>query len=219
MQSGITPNTAAGIFSAFWTKRQLSGTRDRRQGQPDTITSRKTVALPRRILVIGTGNPLRTDGGVGTRTVETLQAFFEFSPNVTFVRDWEQCRGLLQTLMESDGVIVVDAVRTGSRPGTLHRITDDRLRRTLSNSDLPHQVTLVDTLSVADILGRPPEMVIVAIEPENVTSPSTQLTERVELRIPDLVASVVAEVERMGGECTPKHMQPHPLVALELVSA
>jgi hydrogenase maturation protease len=218
MESGMTPSTVTGIPSAFRTKRRLSGTRDRRQGQPNAITSRKIAAPTRRILVIGTGNPLRTDGGVGTRTVETLQAFFEFSPNVTFVRDWEQCRGLLQTLMESDGVIVIDAVCTGSRPGTLHRITDNRLRGTLSNSDLPHQVTLADTLSVADILGRPPEMVIVAIEPEDMTSAGTQLTETVELLIPDLVASVAAEVKRMGGECSRKQVQPH-LVALELVSA
>ena len=219
MESGMAPNTVTGIPSAFWTTRRLPGTRDRRQGQPGTITSRRIAASPRRILVIGTGNPLRTDGGAGTRTVETLQAFFQFSPNVTFVRDSEQCRGLLRSLMKADAVIVIDAVRTGRRAGTLHRFTYDRLRQALGGSDLPHQVTLLDTLSVTEILGKTPETVIIAIEPQDAINWSTQLTETVELRIPDLVASVVAEVERMGGDCTPKQMQPHPLVALELVSA
>ena len=193
--------------------------RNRRELQRRRVASHRMAVPPRRVLVLGTGNPLRTDGGVGARTIETLQAFLAFSDNVTFVRDRALCLGLLDTLMEADAVIVIDAVRTGGRPGTLHTLTGDRLQRALTDSEFPHQGRLADTLAVADILGRRPETVMVAIEPEDMSSWNTQLTETVELRIPDLLAAALIEIERMGGEGMPKCVHPQAVLACDLVSA
>ena len=210
MASRMTPYTEAHVplTLAAWPKGLLFEDRNRRQNQRKENANLRMAVPPRRILVLGAGNPLRSDAGVGTRTVETLQAFFEFSDNVTFMRDWEHSRCLLHALMQADGVVVIDTVRTGSRPGTLCKIEDGSLRRTLMDSNSPHQARLADTIAVAEILGGQPETVIVAVEPGDMSSWSTQLTDTVELRIPDLVILVLAEIERMGGECTLKRPQP-----------
>jgi hydrogenase maturation protease len=221
MASGMIPCTVTRDPSASGTRLEghLFEARGRRQNQHREVGRRRTFAPSRRILVLGAGNPLRSDGGTGTRAVETLQAFFEFSNNVTFVRDWSLCRGLLDALTRADAVVVIDAVRSGSRPGTLHTFRGDRSWRMLAGSGFPHQVRLAETLAVAEIVGRRPETVVVAIEPEDMSSWSAQLTETVELRIPDVAASALAEIERMGGECTPRGVQIQPAFACDLASA
>jgi len=221
MASGMIPCTEVRRPSApaAWLKDHLVDVRPRRQNQHREVANRRMFLTSRRILVLGAGNPLRSDGGVGTRTVDTLRTFFEFSNNVTFVRDWALCRGLLDALMQADAMVVIDAVRAGGRPGTLHSLTGDHIWRTLTDSDSPHQVRLAETLAVAGILGWHPEVVVVAIEPEDMSSWNAQLTETVELRIADLVASALAEIEQLGGECTSKVAQPQPAFAFDLASA
>ncbi len=159
---------------------------------------------PPRILVLGIGNVLLTDEGSGVHAIEALSKWFDFSDNVRLMDGGTLGLGLLDTIMEADALIVIDAVHAASPPGTLHRLTDSDLQRDRSGSNSLHEVGLAETLNAAHLLDKQLEVVILGIEPENIGNSSTRLTETIERRIPDLVAAVLCEVERMGGRYVPK---------------
>ncbi len=170
---------------------------------------------PPRILVLGIGNVLLTDEGVGVRAIEALKNSFDFSDNVTLMDGGTLGLGLLDAIMESDALIVIDAVRAARPPGTLHRLTENDLHPAVNGRNSLHEVAFAETLNAARLLGKTPEVVILGIEPENIGSWSTRLTETIERRIPDLVAAALCELRRMGGRL---YRRKHPPQAEPLTS-
>ncbi len=168
-----------------------------------------------RILVLGIGNVLMGDEGVGAHIIEALRKEFEFSENVRLMHDWTLGLGLLDTVIRTDCLIVVGAVRAGSVPGTLHRPKDSELSSTLMKSGSVHEIALAETLAAAEILGRKPEAVILGIEPEDTASQSAMLTETVELRMPQLMDATLREIRRMGGAYRHNDAENRPPVARE----
>lgn len=159
---------------------------------------------PPSILVLGIGNVLLADEGVGVHVVESLRRSFDFSDNVLLMDGGTLGLGLLDPIMEADALVVIDAVHAGSQPATIHRLTDADLHRALSGSNSLHELGLAETLTAARLLGKRLEVVILGIEPEDINTWSTRLTKTVERRVPDLVAAALREVVRMGGSHTPK---------------
>lgn len=155
---------------------------------------------PPRILVLGIGNILLTDEGVGVRVIEALRTSFDFSDNVLLMDGGTLGFGLLDSIMEADSLLVIDAVCAASPPGTVHRLTDNDLHRSLSGNNSLHDVGLAEALTAALMLDKRPDVVILGIEPENINNWRTGLTPTIERRIPDLVAAALCEVERMGGQ-------------------
>lgn len=156
------------------------------------------------ILVLGVGNILFTDEGVGVRAVERLQAECDFSENVTLMDGGTLGTRLMDPIMACRYLIVVDAVLGNDVPGSIYRLTGDDLRKSLAFKNSLHQTDLVDTLIYCDILGNRPEAVIVGIEPHDYKTMSVDLSETIQARMPDLVAAVITEVAKAGGNCTPK---------------
>ena len=71
-----------------------------------------------KTLVLGLGNVLLQDEGVGVRVIERLQAAYAFPNDVTVLDGGTLGLDLLHVLEESDRAVVVDAVKAGKEPGT-----------------------------------------------------------------------------------------------------
>ncbi|EMG38745.1 hydrogenase expression/formation protein [Desulfocurvibacter africanus PCS] len=162
------------------------------------------VEIDRNILVLGVGNILFTDEGVGVRLVERLQAEYDFSENVTLMDGGTLGTRLMDPIMASKYLVVVDAVLGDDAPGSIYRLTGDDLRKSLAFKNSLHQTDLVDTLIYCDILGNRPEAVIVGIEPHDYKTMAVDLSDTIQTRMPDLMAAVLAEVAKAGGSCTLK---------------
>ncbi|MBF0482614.1 MAG: HyaD/HybD family hydrogenase maturation endopeptidase, partial [Desulfovibrionaceae bacterium] len=119
----------------------------------------------KRILVMGVGNILFTDEGVGVRCVERLEREYEFSGNVRLMDGGTLGMRLMDPILSCDKLIVCDAVLGGDQPGSIYRCTGDDLRKSLAFKDSMHQTDLVDTLIYCDLLGNRPEAVIIGVEP------------------------------------------------------
>ena len=124
---------------------------------------------PARRVVIGLGNPLRRDDGVGPAAVVLLES--DPPPGTELVTlDGESTR-LIEAWRDRDRAVVVDAVVTGAAPGTIHELEVGRDR--LPDWD-PGASTHAAGLSEAIALGRalervPDELVIVGVEPGDVS--------------------------------------------------
>lgn len=153
----------------------------------------------KQVLVLGVGNILLHDEGVGVRVVEKLEAEYRFSDNVHLLDGGTLGLRLLDPIIQADLVIVVDAVQNGSAPGTIYRLTADDLNKRVTFKNSIHQLDLVETLAYAEMLDSRPEAVIIGIEPSDISPWSVELTAPVAACVPTLVEQVLHEIERAGG--------------------
>lgn len=161
--------------------------------------------VQKRILVLGVGNILFTDEGTGVRLIEKLTAEYEFSGNVELMDGGTLGSRLMGPIMESDVLIVADAVLGGQAPGTVYRLTGDDLRKSLAFKDSLHQSDLVDTLIYCDLAGgRPADVVVIGMEPFDFKTMSVELSPVVGERLPRMGQAVLDEIAKAGGEFRPK---------------
>jgi hydrogenase maturation protease len=146
------------------------------------------------LLILGLGNPLRRDDGIGPRVVELLQQ--GGLPAGTDALDAGTAGfDLLQLLDGPQRVIIVDAADVGREAGQFTRFTPDQveLMGALEGS-LPHRVGLAEILALARALERPlPKIVIFGVQPGSLEW-GVGLTAQVETALPLLVESVLGEV-------------------------
>lgn len=152
-----------------------------------------------RVVVLGVGNVLCCDDGAGVRVVERLRERYRFPDDVALVDGGCLGLGLLSLYDGAEALIVVDVVRNGGAPGTLYRLTASELPLASHRRATMHEVSLLDALRLSRLTGSEPrDVVIVGVEPGDLSSPSLELTPAVRERVPELVAMVVAELRRLA---------------------
>lgn len=152
-----------------------------------------------RIVVLGIGNVLLKDEGVGVRVVEELTRRYVVPENVRCVDGGTQGLWLMATIQEADHLVVVDAILGKGEPGTLYRMEGPDLPTGLRVKQSAHDSDLMEALTLCSFLENGPKSVVVlGIEPEDIQPLGLELTETVAARMDDLVALVVKELEKLG---------------------
>lgn len=120
-------------------------------------------------LVLGVGNPLMGDDGIGLAALERLRAGWSFDPSVDLVDGGTWGMSLMPEIETADRLLILDAVRGGKPPGTVVELDRDELPRALSHKLSPHQIDLREVFALCELRGTlPPVAVLVGIEPERV---------------------------------------------------
>jgi hydrogenase maturation protease len=155
-------------------------------------------------LVVGLGNPLMADDGLGLAALERLREEYEVPPSVALTDGGTWGMMLLPSIEEADELLLLDAVRTASPPGTLSQLGRDQLPLYFSHKISPHQIDLREVLAVADLRGNLPErLVVIGVEPELVDMRHS-LSPCVEIRVGDVVAAAVRQLAAWGHQCVPR---------------
>lgn len=114
--------------------------------------------MHRAVVVIGVGNDLRADDGAGLQVVRRLPALAG-----VVVEAYEgEAIGLLELWAGADAAVVVDTVRSGAEPGTVHRLeaTSAPLPTAFARSS-SHTISVADAIELARTLGSLPGRVVV----------------------------------------------------------
>ena len=120
-------------------------------------------------VVIGLGNPIMGDDGIGLEIMAHLREHWTFPPEVVFVDGGTWGMNLLPTIEDAGQVLFLDAVQAGKAPGTPVRLERDRIPRWLGHKLSPHQIDLKEVLALAELRGTlPPLAVVVGIQPDRV---------------------------------------------------
>ncbi len=145
-------------------------------------------------LIIGLGNPLRGDDGIGVRVVQML-ADEALPESVEVVEGGTLGLGLVSLMEGRRRVILVDAANVGQRPGGFLRFTPQEVRLLGSDQHLSiHNAGLRDALQLAETLELlPDEIVIYGMQPENLDW-DDDLSPEVEAAMPALVRSILSEL-------------------------
>jgi hydrogenase maturation protease len=149
------------------------------------------------VLVLGAGNILLSDEGIGVRVVEALQRYQV--PERVEILDGGTCgMDLLDIIAGRDHLILVDAVDTGSPPGTVVRIADDEIPAVFRTKISPHQLGLQDVLALLRLLGTAPSHVtVIGVQPASLDL-GLQLSPVVAGRLDEMVAMVTRELASIG---------------------
>lgn len=156
------------------------------------------------VLVLGIGNILLQDEGIGVRVVNEFKRRFTLPSEVTVVDGGTAGMALLDDLLAADRVIVVDAIKTGDPPATLVRFEGDQVPALLQQGITPHQLGLFDLLGALTFAGhRPPHLVLLGVVPASLEL-SLALSPVIEAKLDALVAAVVAELVGLGVDLHPQ---------------
>lgn len=157
---------------------------------------------PPRVLVMGIGNVLMKDEGVGCRIAEELEAHYEFPENVRVIESGTMGMMITTLFNDCDFVLVVDAVDgTGYEPGTVVRLDPEDIAPNQVMHSL-HDMRFIDVLQAAEMMGVRPEGHVVGIQvgdmsPEELT---IGLSEPVEAAIDTAIDAVLTVLAEMGIE-------------------
>ncbi|HHJ07010.1 MAG TPA: HyaD/HybD family hydrogenase maturation endopeptidase [Anaerolineae bacterium] len=151
-----------------------------------------------KTLILGVGNLLLSDEGVGVRVIEQLQKGYALPDEVHILDGGTMGLDLLYHLEGVRRLLIIDAVETGKEPGTLIRMTGDEVPAFLSLKISPHQIGIPDMLFAAKLKDLyPDEVVLLGVQPGLIET-GLNLSPPVAARVEPLIAQAVKELERWG---------------------
>lgn len=155
------------------------------------------------VVVLGVGNVLMADEGVGVHAVNALERDFDLPEGVRCVDGGTCTQELLGDLENVDHLIILDAVSAGLEPAGMIRVEGDAVPAVFTTKFSPHQIGISDLLATLKWVGRAPRAVVLyGVEPLRLTL-DLELSPPVAARVPQLCAEVVAELARLGLEARP----------------
>ena len=153
-----------------------------------------------RTVVIGLGNPLMGDDGVGLAALARLRDDWRLD-GVELVDGATWGLSLLPVIEDAERLVLVDAIAAHGEPGDIIELSRERLPIYLSRKLSPHQVDLKDALALAEWRGRlPSDVVAIGVQPGRVEL-GTELSDAVQPQLGRLVRTVVEQLERWGHTC------------------
>jgi hydrogenase maturation protease len=158
------------------------------------------------VLVLGIGNLLWADEGLGVRAAEMLADRWALPEGVTVLDGGTQGLYLLPFVEEAEALLVFDAVDYGLPPGTLKIVRDAQVPSFLGARKMSlHQTGFQDVLATAELRGRAPaELTLIGVQPAELEDYGGGLTPEVDAVLPDAVAAGVEELAaRWGIVATP----------------
>lgn len=151
-----------------------------------------------RIVVLGVGNILLSDEGVGVRAVEQLREDYLLPPEVEIIDGGTSGMEMLEDLACADHLLIVDAVRSGQAPGTIVKIAGEDVPVFFKTKLSPHQIGLSDVLATLVLTGEQPgTTTVIGVEPESLET-AMALTPTVAAQMPKLVGILAQELRALG---------------------
>lgn len=156
-------------------------------------------------VVVGLGNPLMGDDGLGLAALEALRARWQFSPAVTLIDGGTWGLTLLPTLEDAERALLIDAINVDGTPGTLVELSREQLPRALVTKLSPHQIDLREVLALAELRGTLPRTIVaLGIQPAAITM-GTSLSAPVTATLPVLIDRIVTRLSTWGHTPAPAH--------------
>jgi hydrogenase maturation protease len=145
-----------------------------------------------RTVIIGVGNLLMKDEGIGIHAVKALQEV-DLPPHVELI-DGGTSPDLIAYTRAGDKIIIIDAAKAEGEPGTIYRYRPEDLVAGKGTLTSAHEMGVVENLKLMELSGNEPrETVIIGVEPKEIDW-GTELSPELQERLPDIVKAVLREI-------------------------
>jgi hydrogenase maturation protease len=164
---------------------------------PDRLITSDGFPTTVRTLVLGVGNPILSDDGVGIHVARALKE--KSLAGVTVEELAASGLELLDVVVGYDEVIIIDAIQTkGGKPGDFYELEEKDFEKSIHGSS-PHGINIATALA----LGRkivpmkmPKRVLFIAVEAEDIVNVSEKLTEKVQAAVPKILDRILKDIKR-----------------------
>ncbi|MFC2047999.1 hydrogenase maturation protease [Chloroflexota bacterium] len=154
-----------------------------------------------KVVVLGVGNILLKDEGVGIHVIHALQDSPLLKDRGVEIIDGGTSPEVSYLLDGADRLIIIDAVKGGGEPGTIYRFREDDIEQEAQHALSMHQVSLLDELKLMEhIEGRRRDAIIIGMEPKEIDW-GLELSSELEQKIPQIVEVVLKEITEEARKC------------------
>jgi hydrogenase maturation protease len=158
----------------------------------------------KKALVLGIGNLLLKDEGLGVRAAESFKRGYSFGAEVVCLDGGTSGLGLLSYIRDYTHLIIVDAVAAKGAPGTILRIPGEKLQSLpYLKPSTAHQIGVRDLLAIARFQGLSPELVVIGIIPKDISA-GLELTPEAHKALPLATEAIREELEKFGFKAAKK---------------
>lgn len=153
-----------------------------------------------RITVLGLGNILLSDEGIGVRAVERLRETYDFRPGIDIVDGGTMGLDLLPLFETSGKVLIIDAVDFRRPPGHVGCLEDDGIPSVLALKMSVHHIGLSDVLSAAKLLYGAPKVFLIGVQPKSLDV-GLDMTDEVRLQLDAIIELAIQKLTEWSVAC------------------
>ncbi|GAQ94650.1 hydrogenase maturation protease [Thermodesulfovibrio aggregans] len=153
------------------------------------------------VCVIGVGNILMQDEGVGPKVAEILKKEYQFDPQIEIIDGGTLGLDLLPYIERFNKILLVDVVNFHKEPGFIKVLKGEEIPPYLKTKLSVHHVGVQDLIEVARLMGyMPEELVLVGIQPESIDL-GLDLTPTLTVKLNELIEEVIKILQGWGIKC------------------
>lgn len=150
----------------------------------------------KRIMVMGIGNLLMQDDGVGVHVIRQLEQM-DLPPEVELVDGGTHSYDLLEYFSQADYCIIVDAMHAGGNPGTVYRIPLEEMDLSPNpNIQSLHEMSFAEAMYMLHLEGFDPQVLVFGVEPHTVDL-GLELTPVVAEKLPFILENIRKEIQAL----------------------
>ena len=146
-----------------------------------------------KVAILGVGNILLKDEGIGVRVVKELENHYSFPSGIQLIDGGTAGHHLINLIRDFDEIIVIDAVEGKEPPGTIYRFSLDQITFEIPTTFSIHEVGVLEVLSQLKLLDKVPRVTFIGIEPLDISPWGMNLSPVIEGKIPELMEEVLKE--------------------------
>ena len=145
----------------------------------------------RRVLILGIGNTLRGDDGLGVFIVKQMEeSGIRLPKGVSLLDGGTAGFDLLGLIDGYDKIVIVDALKTNDKPGSIYRFTPEHAVESRARISM-HEVGIMEVIKTLRIMDINPEIEFVGVVPENISDMNTTISQAVMESIPRAVEVIL----------------------------
>lgn len=149
---------------------------------------------PPNIVVLGIGNLLLSDEGVGVHVANKLMEM-DLPEGVSVVEGGTDGFRLINIITEADRLIVIDAVKGGAAPGSIYRFGLDEVKNCPSGFKTSvHQIGILEVINMSGLIGKIPWTTVIGIEPHSLEM-GMELSSEIKEKIPRIIELIFDELK------------------------
>ncbi len=163
--------------------------------------------MSKKITVLGIGNTILSDEGLGVVAVETLRQRFDFDPPVELIDGGTIGIDLLYFIEDAELLLVLDAISGGGPPGTFYKFKGEEVRKYFRNKVSMHEIGFQEVLGLLELKGNKlKEIVVMGLEPK-VIDMGTELSPEVMNNMEKLLDEALSQLREWGVEVLEKTLR------------
>jgi len=148
-------------------------------------------------IVIGIGNLLFCDDGIGVIAIKYMNENFEFTPELELLDGGTLGFNLAEYFLEYDNVFIIDTISINDKAGEIYKIPSQELLGSGAYKSTAHEVEVIQMLEACELEDKKAKVTIFAIVPEDIQSVKIGLSDILKSKFDILIKTIINEFETL----------------------